>query len=99
VFKKKKNPDTTAIDKAIEDAYSGLAGFMPESKEHAKVVKQIAALEKIKTLSEKKSKIIFTPDAMLTAGASILGILLILNYEKANALTSKAMGLVSKPKI
>lgn len=99
MFKKKTDPEELPVDKAIAEAYSYLAGSTPDTKEHAQTVKQIAALEKIKKLSEKKSKITFSPDAMLTAGASLLGILLILNYERANVVASKALGFVSKSKI
>lgn len=99
VFKKKTDPEEKPVDKAIAEAYAYLAGSTPETKEHAKIVKQIAALEEIKILSEKKKKIAFSPDALLTAGASLLGILLILNYERANVVASKALGFVSKSKI
>lgn len=99
MFKKKPPIDTSVVDEAISECYAHLKGFDPETKEHAKVLKQIAQLEKIKKLSEKKPKMIFTPDALLTAGASLLGILLILNHERANVVTTKALGFVSKPKL
>lgn len=99
MFKKKPPIDTTAVDKAIAECYTNLAGYTAESKEHAKTVKQIAELEKIKAIATKRPAMLFTPDALLTAGASLLGILLILNYERANAVTTKAIGFVSKPKL
>jgi hypothetical protein len=99
MFNKKRTPEEHPVDKALADAYLNLAGYNPEDKEHAKTVKQIAALLEIKAASEKKPRITFSQDAMLTAGASLLGILLILNYERANVVASKALGFVSKSKI
>lgn len=37
-----------------------------------------------------------SPDAVVAAGASVLGILAILNYEKLGVVTSKALSLVGK---
>lgn len=98
MFNKKTAPAETPLDKAITDAYANLAGFEAETKEHAKTVKQIAELEKIRTNLKKKSWL-FTPDTMLLVGANLLGIILVLNHERASVITSKAFGLVSKNKI
>ena len=99
VFKKKQPIDTSEVDEAIRECYAGLKSIDPDAKEHAKVVKQIAELEKIKKFTERKPTIQFTPDALLTAGVSLLGILLILNYERADSVTTKAISFVTKPKI
>jgi hypothetical protein len=55
-------------------------------------------IEFIKSLNETKSKkdnnaIIA---ALISAGASVAGILLVLNYERAGAVVSKSFGLVKK---
>lgn len=51
------------------------------------------AAEKEKENSWKPS-----PDAVVGAAASVLGILLVLNYEKLNVITSKAVGFIGKLK-
>lgn len=99
MFKNKPPIEPTALDKAIDECIENLKGFDPHTDEYAKTVKQLAELENVRQQSKKKAKSMFTPDAMLTAGASLLGILLILNYERANVVATKALGFVSKPKV
>jgi len=99
VFNKKKPAtEPQPVDKAIASVYSKLEAFEPETKEYAKTVKHITELEKIKSISEKKDRF-FTPDTMLLVGANLLGILLILNFEHKDVITSKALGFVSKTRI
>lgn len=98
MFKKKTPPEPTAIEKAIAECYIQLATKQPDTKEYAKTLKQISELEKLNNLKNKKTRL-FTPDTLLIVGANIVGILLILNYEKADIVASKALGLVSKPRI
>lgn len=93
---KKKTTEQTAIDKAIEEAYTQLAKHTAGTDEHNAIVKQIVEFEKI--LAEKKKSRTISPDTMLIVGANIVGILLVLNFEKADVITSKAFGLIGKLK-
>lgn len=54
-------------------------------------------LERLDKLREKKSKI--SGDAKATIAGNLLGIGLILGYEKANILLSKAVGFVIKGRV
>jgi hypothetical protein len=60
-----------------------------------------AVLDDIKTLHflNQKKRWIPSPDAVLSACASVSGILLILNYEQLHPVVSKAVGFVSKIRI
>lgn len=60
-----------------------------------------AVLDDIKTLHSlnQKKRWIPSPDAVLSACASVSGILLILNYERLHPVVSKAVGFVSKIRI
>nr|DAM29499.1 MAG TPA: hypothetical protein [Caudoviricetes sp.]DAP30405.1 MAG TPA: hypothetical protein [Caudoviricetes sp.]DAU72734.1 MAG TPA: hypothetical protein [Caudoviricetes sp.] len=60
-----------------------------------------AVLDDIKTLHSlnQKKRWIPSPDAVLSACASVSGILLILNYEQLHPVVSKAVGFVSKIRI
>lgn len=98
VFNRKTATEEQPIDKAITEAYSKLNSFTAESKEHAKTVKQIAELEKIKAL-KNKTEHLFTPDTLLLVGANLLGILLILNFEKIDVVATKSLGFVTKTRI
>lgn len=60
-----------------------------------------AVLDDIKTLHSlnQKNRWVPSPDAVLSACASVSGILLILNYEQLHPVVSKAVGFVSKIRI
>lgn len=99
MFKKKLAPEPTANEKAIAECYSALAGYDEDSKEYAKIVKRITELSALENTTKKSKIKLPSPDAALTALTGLAGILLILNYERANVVTSKAMGFVHKPKL
>ena len=60
-----------------------------------------AVLDDIKTLHSlnQKKRWVPSPDAVLSACASVSGILLILNYEQLHPVVPKAVGFVSKIRI
>ena len=60
-----------------------------------------AVLDDIKTLHSlnQKKRWVPSPDSVLSACASVSGILLILNYEQLHPVVSKAIGFVSKIRI
>ena len=66
----------------------------PHGEEYDKVSDQYAKLTKLhnETLSKKR----VSPDAMAGAATNLAGILLILNYEHAHVMTSKAVSFVMK---
>lgn len=58
-------------------------------KEEIGSQKYNSLLETLKALKEYK-KLPFSADTMLIVGANLLGLILILNFEKLNVLTSKS---------
>ena len=50
-------------------------------------------------LEENQGKMVFSPDTLLIVGANLLGILLILNYEKLDIVSSKALSFILKVKV
>jgi hypothetical protein len=90
---KKPNPNADALDKAIERAFFCMEGISPSSDEYAKMVKQLKELHGMK-VSETSRRI--SPDTWLTVAANLGGILMILTYEHANPLASKAVSFVAK---
>lgn len=63
----------------------------PDSKEYANCVDQLVKLYSLKPKNERMSK-----DALATIAANLFGILLIVGHERANVVTSKALGFVQK---
>lgn len=98
MFKKNTPTEPTDTEKALKTCYSTLENHAVDSDEYAKTMKQIIKLEDVQSKKIRKERL-FSPDTLLLVGANLAGILLILNYEKADIVTSKALGFVSKSKI
>lgn len=96
MFKTTKTHDDSAAVKDVIDAVKArLLGMDPDTDEFAKTVDQLSKLMKIH--AEGTDRI--SKDVLLTVGANLLGILLILNFEHARVVTSKAVGFIMKPKV
>lgn len=91
MFDRKKPPADPKLNKAIDDALESLLIRDPDSEQYAAVVDQLTKLYALKPKTEKLSK-----DGMATIAANLFGILLIVGHERANVVTSKALGFVQK---
>lgn len=91
--RKPKNETTT--QELIDSAKTQLFSHDVDSKEYDTILNQIERLHKL-LLKDKETSI--SPEVMLTVGANLLGILLILNHERMGIVTSKALGFVMKAK-
>jgi hypothetical protein len=94
VFFLKKTPDQTQLDEAIDDLYSDLKGRDAHSKEYGVVAEQLKKLTELKASLTAKSKVDANTVALIAA--NLIGIILILHYEKVNVVTSKALSFVGK---
>jgi hypothetical protein len=91
-----KSVEANPLQDAIVTLYSKLEAFQPDSEEYDAITDQIVKLKKLQhetTHSWRPS-----PDAVIGAAGSVLGILLILKYEQIHIVTSKALGFVGKLK-
>lgn len=61
-----------------------------KSEEYNKMVDQVAKLYELR----QKSRI--SPEAMVTVGSNFLGILLVMNHERAHVIATKAFGFIKK---
>lgn len=91
MFRKTQTP--TGIDSAIEDILSEMKGFTAETDEYATMIDQLCKLHAMK-VAEKPSNV--NPDTLALIVGNIFGIVLILEFERMNVITSKAMSFVSK---
>ena len=87
-------PDS--LQKAIDNLYSELAGYDAHTEEYDAITDQIVKLKELQSKVNHNWKP--SPDAVISGAVSILGIVLILHYEKINIVTSKALGFVGKMK-
>lgn len=89
--KKQKSRIELEIEKLEEQLQSSNVG----SEEYGNL---LTALERLNKLKETKFKGI-DPNTMLLVGGNILGIVIILGYEKTGVIASKAMSFIGKGRV
>jgi hypothetical protein len=97
-FFAKTNNTPDALQDAIDNLYSELAGYNADTEEYNNITDQIVKMLELQNKLNTSKSWRPSPDAIVAAAGSILGILLILNYEQKDVMTSKALGLVGKLK-
>ena len=90
----RKEKTTDPLDKAIEDLLYQMSTYDGFTNEFVVMADQLTKLYAIK--EKKKDRV--SLDTMVTVGGNLASILLIVNYEQANVLTSKALGLLLRTK-
>ena len=97
MFKKKQNKLVKLIEEREEELYKMLIGLDPV--EHERLINN--AREELVMLGEQKKILLedsgwtskIDINTLINAGVGLMGILLILNYEKTDILTSKALAV------
>lgn len=88
-----KKTQPTSLEIEIERLLSVLTDEDPDTDKYNKVADQLSKLYKLKEIDSKKR---VSPDALAAAATNLAGILLIVNFEHAHAMTSKAVSFVMK---
>ena len=96
IFKKKESVKRTIEELILEDT-AKLKTATPSTDEYWAIYNRLEALIKLRGTAGPKFKV--NPDVLLTVGGNLLGILLVLNYEKIGYISSKAFSMIVKPKI
>ena len=91
----KKAKEKTELDKAIDSVLEEMSALTADSEEYAKDVKQLAELYKIRA-GERREQV--SINTVLSVGGSLLGIGMIILFERNNVVTSKALSFIIKPK-
>ena len=91
--KKDKRSD---LEKEIHSVHCYMQGFLPDEEEYQKCVEVLERLYKAKSL-EKDRKV--SPDTIATVIGGLTGTVLVLWFEKANVITSKAFNAVFKGRV
>lgn len=84
------------IDEEIHSVLCNMSTYAPDSDEYTKMTKNLEMLYKAKSY-EKDRRV--SKDTVLVVAGNLLGIAIILGYEKANVITSKALGFVLKGRV
>lgn len=90
-----RDRDIPRYQRMVEEEYIRilvvLRSHQPDSSEYAKLLGNV---ERIHKLMDIKKPSPVSRETLLTVGANILGILLIIKHEDVNVITSKALGFV-----
>jgi len=81
------------IESEIEHILTKLESLKPESEEYTTAVKNLDTLYACRSY---KTNTWLNYEVLIPAAVNILGILLVINYEKVGIVTSKAMSLVGR---
>lgn len=81
----------TPVQKEIDILFFKLKDHQPDTDEYKQTLDRIVVLQKLNFETKRKP---ISYDTLAIVGANILGILLILNHEELNPITSKAVGFL-----
>lgn len=81
------------LEKAIDSLLARMANSQEESEEYAQMADQLVKLYKLKE-HDAPSRI--SKDTMVLVAGNLVGILIIVGYERAHVVTSKALSFAGK---
>ncbi len=89
-----KSPaEKTGLEEAIDKVLTEMKTFSAEDDDYAKMTVQLETLYKLKEI-DKPERV--SRDTLALIAGNIAGIILIVGYERANIVTSKALSLLLK---
>ncbi len=91
-----KKDKRTDLEKEIHSVLCNMSTYSPDSEEYTKQAENLERLYKAKSYEKDRRA---SPDTIAIVAGNLLGIALILGYEKANVLTSKALGFVVRGRV
>lgn len=96
MFDKKTDIEPKGLDKAIADVLSEMETVTADSDEYARMVDQLDKLCKMRTYKKDPSVKL---DTIVAVAGNLAGIIVILGFERAHVITSKALGFVIKSRV
>lgn len=96
MFNTLTKPQGPTLQEQIDTTLLEMKSHSSDSDEFDTLLNQLERLYKLQT-TEKSDKV--SKDTLLIVGGNLLGIMMILNFERLNVVTSKALSFVLKSKI
>lgn len=87
--------EKNTLDDEIDSVLDSMSSCAADTEEYMAMANNLETLYKAKALDKSNPM----KASILQAGTNILGILLVINYEKIGVVTSKAFSLISKARI
>lgn len=94
----RKNKESDPLEKEIRAIFDELENCQKNGEDYGVLLERLEKLHSIRN-DKKCSDIKIDPNKLIGAAANLAGILLILNYEKANVLATKAVSFVLKGRV
>lgn len=88
-----RNKDETPLQATMNELLRELVTVNGDSEQAERIVARLSELNELKKTDTSPP---LSKDVMVTAGANLAGILLILHHERFHVVTSKALGFVLK---
>jgi hypothetical protein len=85
----------SALEDAIERVMEHMKRVDTDTEEYSQLIAHLERLNKMKQ-EQKRNRI--SPDTMAIVCGNLLGILIIVSYERMHVMTSKGVGFILKPK-
>ncbi len=92
-----KRDKRSVLDKEIESVVATMAEMKPESEDYTKAAANLKVLIEARDVQAPKRKINW--ELLVGAGLGLLEILVIVGYEHAHVLTSKALARVTRGRL
>lgn len=94
IKKAEKKPEP--LDTVIEDLAREMAGHEGHTEEYANCAAALKTLYEAKATLPKPN--VLSADTAATVAANLIGIIMIIGHERANVITTKALGFIIKPR-
>lgn len=95
MFIKKMNDENEHLSRTMERLFSKLEDHEPDSPEYSDTLEKLERLHKLRT----PQKDAVSKDALIAVAGNLLGIGMILSYERVHIVTSKALSLIVKSRL
>lgn len=92
----KKQKELSKLDVAIADVLSDMRGFTSDADEYSTMVEQLVKLHALKEAETPKK---LDKDTILIVAGNLVGIAMILSFEKTHVITTKAIQFMLKPRM
>jgi hypothetical protein len=96
VFSLRNKEPESVLDPVIEELISEMKGFDGKDEEYTQMAYNLKVLMEAKAAEPQREKI--SANTMATIAANLIGIAMILVFERTNVLTSKSLPFVMKPR-
>lgn len=89
---RRTQPDK-GLERVIDDILTRMSTTSADSKEYAAMSDRLVQLYELKKYDASRR---VSPDTLVIVAGNLLGILMIVNYEKMNVMSSKALNLLMR---